>query len=136
MFKFIFLFLFFLNNIIKITNVMKIMKIIDVLKTEIADTPHKVEVRKLFNFEHATIVYIRLKPGEALRKHKTHVDVNFFVLEGEGIVEIGDEKETVTKNQLIFSPAKIPHLLRNESEKDFRFIVIKTPAPTTTTQLL
>ena len=112
------------------------MKIIDVMKTEIADTPHKVDVRKLFNFEHATIIHIRLKPGEALRKHKTHVDVNFFVLEGEGIVEIGAEKETVNKDQLIFIPAKIPHLLRNESEKDFRFLVIKTPAPTTKTQLL
>jgi mannose-6-phosphate isomerase-like protein (cupin superfamily) len=112
------------------------MRIIDVKDTKIADTPHKVDVRKLFNFEHATIVHIRLKPGEALRKHKTPVDVNFFVLEGEGIVEIGDEREMVKKDQLIFSPAKIPHLLRNESEKDFRFLVIKTPTPTSETKIL
>jgi len=29
------------------------MKIIDVKNVQTADTPHKVDVRKLFNFEHA-----------------------------------------------------------------------------------
>ena len=112
------------------------MRIIDVKNIEIADTPHKVDVRKLFNFKYATIVHIKLKPDEALRKHKTPVDVNFYVLEGEGIVEIGDEREMVKKDQLIFSPAKIPHRLLNESEKDFRFLVIKTPTPTSETKIL
>jgi len=112
------------------------MKITDVSKVEIADTPHKVAVKKLFNFEHATIVHIELKSGESLRLHKTPVDVNFYVLEGEGIVEIGDEKEVVQKDQLIFSPAKIPHRLLNESDKEFRFLVIKTPTPTSETKIL
>ena len=112
------------------------MKIIDLNKVEISDTPHKVAVKKLMNFEHATIVHIELKPGEALKKHVTPVDVNFYVLEGNGIVEIGKERENVIKDQLIFSPAKIPHTLMNESDKDFRFLVIKTPTPTSETKLL
>ncbi len=112
------------------------MKIIDVNKVEIADTPHKVAVKKLFNFEHATIVHIKLEPGEALKKHITPVDVNFYVLEGNGIVEIGDERANVIEDQLIFSPAKIPHTLANESDKIFRFLVIKTPTPTSETKLL
>ena len=49
---------------------------------------------------------------------------------------IGDEREKVIKDQLIFSPAKIPHRLLNESNKSFRFLVIKTPTPTTQTQIL
>ena len=112
------------------------MKIIDIKDVEIADTPHKVAVKKLFNFEHATIVHIELKPGEALKKHVTPVDVNFYILEGNGIVEIGGENENVVKDQLIFSPAKIPHTLRNDSDKNFRFLVIKTPTPTSETKLL
>ncbi|MGQ4875772.1 MAG: cupin domain-containing protein [Promethearchaeia archaeon] len=112
------------------------MKIINVKDVPIADTPHGVDVRKLINFEHATIVHIELKPGESLRKHKTPVDVNFYILEGKGIVEIGDESCEVQKDQLIFSPANIPHLLKNESDKNFRFLVIKTPTPTTETKIL
>ena len=112
------------------------MKIIDIVDVEISDTPHKVAVKKLLNFEHATIVHIELKPGESVKKHITPVDVNFYILEGEGIVIIGDEKEVVKKDQLIFSPAKVLHQLLNKSEKNFRFLVIKTPTPTSETKIL
>ncbi|MBD3255357.1 MAG: cupin domain-containing protein [Candidatus Lokiarchaeota archaeon] len=112
------------------------MKIIDKSEVEVAKTPHKVDVRKLFSFEHATIVHIELKPGEALKKHITPVDVTFYVLEGEGSVEIGEERKDVIKGQLIFSPAKIPHKLLNNSDKDFSFLVIKTPTPTSETKIL
>lgn len=112
------------------------MKIITTKDVQIADTVHKVAVKKLISFEHATIVYIELKPGEALKRHITPVDVSFYVLEGEGIVEIGKERETVKKDQLIFSPAKVVHTLLNESETSFKFLVIKTPTPTTETKVL
>ena len=81
-------------------------------------------------------MHIELKPGEALKRHITPVDVTFYVLEGEGIIEIGKERETVKKDQLIFSPAKVVHTLLNESDSSFRFLVIKTPTPTTETKLL
>ena len=112
------------------------MKIIDIKDVQISDTPHKVDVKKLMNFEHATIVHIELKPGEAVKKHITPVDVNFYVLEGDGVVEIGNERAEVKKDQLIFSPAKIDNRLSNESERNFRFLVIKTPTPTTETKIL
>jgi len=113
-----------------------IIQIIKVDKVSIADTPHKVAVKKLLSYEHASLVHIELKPGESLKKHITPVDVSFYVLEGEGIVEIGKEIEKVTKDQVIFSPAKVPHLLKNESGDTFRFLVIKTPTPTSQTQIL
>ncbi|MBN1215732.1 MAG: cupin domain-containing protein [Candidatus Lokiarchaeota archaeon] len=103
---------------------------------EEAGTSHKVAVKKLINFEHATIVHIELKTGEALKLHKTPVDVTFYVLEGEGIVEIGDESKIVSKDQLIFSPINIPHRLLNKSKENFRFLVIKTPTPTSETKIL
>jgi quercetin dioxygenase-like cupin family protein len=112
------------------------MKIVKVEDVQIADTPHKVAVKKLFNFEHATFVHIELKPGEALKRHITPVDVCFYALEGKGIVEIGKEREQIQKDQLIFSPAKIAHTLANESNSLFRFLVIKTPTPTSETKLL
>lgn len=112
------------------------MKVIDLQEVQISDTPHKVAVKKLYNFEHATIVHIELKPNEKLKLHKTPVDVCFYVLEGEGIVEIGEDRQVVKKDQLIFSPANIPHRLLNEFEKNFRFLVIKTPTPTSETKIL
>lgn len=112
------------------------MKKIDISEVKIAETAHKVDVKKLISYEDGTIVHIELKPGEKLKKHITPVDVCFYGLEGAGIVEIGDETEEIKKDQLIFSPAKIVHRLLNNSEENFRFLVIKTPTPTEETKLL
>jgi len=112
------------------------MNIVQIEKTPIADTPHKVDVRKLYDTENATTVHITLQPGESLKKHITPVDVFFYVLEGKGIVEIGDEKKEVGKDTLIDSPARIPHCWYNESKDVLRFLVVKVPRPTTETKLM
>jgi len=64
-----------------------------------------------------------------LIKHATPVDVFFYILEGNGIVEIGDEKQHVTKDMLVDSPKNIPHCLYNDGDEDFRILVVKTPRP-------
>jgi mannose-6-phosphate isomerase-like protein (cupin superfamily) len=68
-----------------------------------------------------------LKPGQALKRHTTPVDVFFYILEGTGIVEVGEEAKEVEKDTVIDSPKGIPHLLRNTGEGVFRFLVVKLP---------
>lgn len=102
----------------------------------VQETPHGVDVRKLFDSEHVQVVEIQLLRGESLKKHITPVDVFFYVLEGTGEVEIGDERAEVKTDDLIESPKGIPHRLLNESSPAFRFLVVKTPKPTTSTRLL
>ena len=97
---------------------------------ETAKNPHGVEATKLHDNEHVQVVHILLKAGESLKKHTTPVDVFFYVLEGEGIIEIGDEKKKVFKDMLIDSPKDIPHCIYNEGSEDFRVLVVKTSKPT------
>ena len=52
---------------------------------------------------------IKALPGESLKLHITPVDVFFYVLEGAGVVDVGDERATVSRDRLIISPARIPH---------------------------
>lgn len=106
------------------------MKTISYKEIEKAKNPHGVEAKKLHDNENVQVVHILLKPGENLKKHTTPVDVFFYVLEGEGIVEIGDEKQKVGKDMLIDSPKNIPHCLYNEESEIFRVLVVKTPKPT------
>lgn len=112
------------------------MQIVPVADVPVADTPHGVAVKKLYAFPHATVVHIRLEPGESLKKHVTPVDVLFYVLAGRGTVEIGAETETVGPDALVFSPATIPHRLANPHDAPFRFLVIKVPTPTRETKIL
>ena len=119
-----------------ITKVEYRMKITDVAKVVSGPNPHHVDARKIYESPHAMAVVITLKPGESLKKHITPVDVFFYILEGSGVIEIGDEKQTVGKDMLVESPAKIPHRWSNESSSLFRVLVVKVPKPTEETRLL
>jgi quercetin dioxygenase-like cupin family protein len=112
------------------------MKITDVSQVVSGPNPHHVDARKIYESPHAMAVVITLKPGESLKKHITPVDVFFYVLEGAGVIEIGDERQTVGRDMLVESPARIPHRWINESTALFRVLVIKVPKPTEETKLL
>ncbi len=112
------------------------MKITDIAKVVSGPNPHHVDARKVYDTRNAMAVVITLEPGEALKKHITPVDVFFYVLEGTGVVEIGEEKQVVGKDMLVESPARIPHTWTNESMSRFRVLVVKVPGPTEETKLL
>ena len=112
------------------------MDIIDAKKTDLIKTPHNVKVSKLYDTEHAQAMHITLEAGECLKRHITPVDVFFYVLEGRGVVEIGEETKDVEKDTFIDSPAKIPHCWYNKSDNVLRILVVKVPRPTETTRLL
>ena len=91
--------------------------------------PHGVDARIIHENKFTQVVHILLKPGEKLIKHAALVDLFFYILNGNGIVEIGEESKTVNPDDLINSPRNIPHSLVNNSKSDFRVLVVKTPKP-------
>jgi quercetin dioxygenase-like cupin family protein len=112
------------------------MKIIRAENEKSKPNPHGVDARTLSDSVHATVVQISMNPGQELKKHLTPVDVLFYVLEGDGTVEIGDERSTVGAGTLIESPAKIPHKWINDGKGLLRILVIKTPRPSEATKVL
>ncbi|MFW6110911.1 MAG: cupin domain-containing protein [Thermoproteota archaeon] len=115
------------------------MSILEVTKLSEADSvenPHGVDARPIYSHKHAQVIVLTLQPGESLRRHITPVDVFFYVLEGRGIVEVGEEKKEASKNTIIHSPAKVVHCWYNQSQKPLRIMVAKTPKPKETTVLL
>lgn len=104
--------------------------------SEIKETPHKVDVRPLYDNPHAQAMHIVLQPGESLKPHITPTDVFFYVLEGSPDVRIGDETLTLEKDTLAESPKKIVHCLSNNSDSQARILVIKTPKPLQQSKLL
>jgi mannose-6-phosphate isomerase-like protein (cupin superfamily) len=103
------------------------MKITKVDQTKPFPNPHNIDARKIYQTSDAEVIHMTLTPGQALKRHTTPVNVFFYILEGTGEVEIGDETQTVQKDSLIDSPKGIPHLLHNTGESVFRFLVVKLP---------
>ncbi|MEQ8191848.1 MAG: cupin domain-containing protein [Candidatus Eremiobacterota bacterium] len=112
------------------------MKITNVKETQIVETPHKIDVRKLYDNDSAQAMHITLQPGEALKPHITPVDVFFYILEGTPEVLIGDEKIQIHADSLVESPKNIVHCLYNNSTAVARILVVKAPKPTTHTKVL
>lgn len=101
-----------------------------VVKTEKAqkvETPHEVEVKRLFESGHVQVMHVTLKPGEELKRHVTPVDALIYVLKGKGIVEVGGGREEIKKDELVYLPKDIPHRVINSGNITMRFLVIKTP---------
>jgi mannose-6-phosphate isomerase-like protein (cupin superfamily) len=112
------------------------VKLVNALQAPEMANPHGVSARGLLATDHVQAVMVTLQPGEKLKLHLTPVDVFFYILEGQGVVEIGGEQQTVSVDTLIESPARIPHQLLNPGDAVFRVLVVKTPRPTEATQVL
>lgn len=89
------------------------MKVFKVNETEPFSNIHGVEARRVFESQDVEVIHMALKPGQALKRHTTPVDVFFYILEGEGVVEIGAEVQEVEKDTVIYSPKSIPHMPHN-----------------------
>jgi quercetin dioxygenase-like cupin family protein len=112
------------------------MEITKVNEIASSKNPQGIDARPIYAHENAQVIILTLKPGESLRRHITPVDVFFYVLEGKGIVEVGEEKKEVEKDSIVHSPAKIVHCWHNESDNPLRILVAKTPKPKESTILL
>ena len=112
------------------------MEIRKVNETKIEETPHKVDVRKLYDKDSAQAMHITLQPGEALKPHITPVDVFFYVLEGTPEILVGKEKTEIQADILVESPKGIVHCLYNNSINLARILVVKAPKPITQAKLL
>lgn len=112
------------------------MNITHVKTRAVSENAHHIDARKIYDTKNAQVVHITLQPGESMKRHITPVDVFFYVLQGTGIVEIGEEKQQVSQDTLIESPAKIVHCWYNTSDTPLRVLVVKTPRPTEKTTIL
>ena len=113
-----------------------VVKATEVREAPRGKNPHNVDARVVYDTEHALVVHILLKPGESLKRHITPVEVAFYVLEGNGIVEIGAESMEVGPDTIVESPARIPHRWINEGSGIFRVLVMKVPRPKESTVIL
>jgi mannose-6-phosphate isomerase-like protein (cupin superfamily) len=70
----------------------------------------------------------RLKPNETSLLHRLKSTEVYFFLKGEGEMEVGEQKETVQQNRLVYVPPNTTQRLKNTGREDLVFICIVDPA--------
>lgn len=96
---------------------------------EIADTEHHVDIRKLFESDNVSVLEIKLNHGQEVKKHTAPVETFFYVIEGQGVISVGDEEVHASPDMLVVSPQGMEHGIINEGDEPMRFLVVKAPKP-------
>jgi mannose-6-phosphate isomerase-like protein (cupin superfamily) len=68
------------------------------------------------------------QPKACVAKHSHKVQEQVYhVLEGEGLMTVGDEERVVRKHDFIFLPPGVEHAIENTGTSDLIFIVVTSP---------
>jgi mannose-6-phosphate isomerase-like protein (cupin superfamily) len=77
----------------------------------------------------AAVYDTTLAPGEEIQSHyHTDFEEIYYVLSGYGIMTIGEEKQEISRGDVVYIPANAPHTLLNTAEVPLRFITVTVRA--------
>ncbi len=85
--------------------------------------PKNDDIKQGFSLAHAVV-----KPGGKTIPHKlkTRVEV-YYILQGEGMMHIGDEKAKVRSGEAVYIPPDSVQWIENIGDKDLVFLCIVSP---------
>ena len=84
---------------------------------------------RLVDQTYLQLIQVALKPGQVVPQHDANSHVQIIVLEGEVVINLAG-KDIPTKNgDLVPVEFKTPILIKNKSQKNATFVIIKTPNP-------
>ncbi|MBW1713682.1 MAG: cupin domain-containing protein [Deltaproteobacteria bacterium] len=68
-----------------------------------------------------------LAPGKKIEAHVDPYEEIYFVLEGQGLIQVGDEEAQVGPLDATYLPAGRPHALTNTGQTDLVILVVAAP---------
>ncbi len=85
--------------------------------------PAKAELDIRYSLAHAVV-----KPGQTSAPHRLRTSEVYYILEGEGIMHIGDESRSVRSGQAIYIPPGSRQYIQNSGQIELKFLCIVDPA--------
>lgn len=80
------------------------------------------------NAEHLTTTLAVIQPGGEQRIHSHRPEQVYFILEGTGLMTVGDETQRVGPGDCIFIPSGQSHGLKNDGDVTLRYFSAAAPA--------
>jgi quercetin dioxygenase-like cupin family protein len=87
--------------------------------------PFKLDGRIMFSSEKLELIHLTLKPGEKMDLHSQPFDVVFFVISGNGILDLQGQSVDGVPGTCIHIPAGMQRGWRNTGRSEFRVLVVK-----------
>jgi mannose-6-phosphate isomerase-like protein (cupin superfamily) len=90
----------------------------------------KMQKVNLFETERMFTDIYCLEPGQGQKLHShSGADKIYFVIEGTGRFNIGDDERDLGPDQIVLAPADVEHGVRNESQARLVMLVFMAPNP-------
>jgi len=87
--------------------------------------PFKLDGRIMFSSEKLELIHLTLQPGEKMEPHSQPFDVVFYGLSGNGILDLADQSVDGAPGTCIHVPAGMRRGWKNNTNKEFRVLVVK-----------
>ena len=79
------------------------------------------------------LLFVGLNAFEPGQEHAPHVhegqDKLYFILEGSGVVQIGEQTEVLSAGDAAYAPSGVPHSIRNRGPSRLVTMVVMAPPP-------
>ncbi|MFH1207851.1 MAG: cupin domain-containing protein [Patescibacteria group bacterium] len=85
--------------------------------------PKKADLQLRYSLAHAVV-----KPGKTSYPHKLKTSEVYYILEGEGMMYIGEESEKVHSGQTVYIPPNTKQSIQNTGITELVFLCIVDPA--------
>ena len=90
----------------------------------------KMQKFNLFETENFFCDIYCLLPGQAQKPHRHHgADKLYYVLEGNGTFQIGEEQKVLGQGTVLLAPSGIDHGVCNASQENLSLLVVMAPNP-------
>ncbi|MBI5206249.1 MAG: cupin domain-containing protein [Candidatus Firestonebacteria bacterium] len=85
--------------------------------------PDKADLSIRYSLAHAM-----LKPGKKSKSHALRTSEVYYILEGEGLMHINNEKSKVYPGNTVYIPSNSKQYIENTGSADLKFLCIVDPA--------
>jgi mannose-6-phosphate isomerase-like protein (cupin superfamily) len=85
--------------------------------------PDRADLQIRYSLAHAAV-----KPGQSSLPHSLKTTEVYYILEGEGVIHVGDESAEVHSGQAIYIPPNSTQHIQNTGNSDLKFLCIVDPA--------
>lgn len=84
--------------------------------------PDSIISRTLVKSSGGTITLFAFGKGQSLSKHSAPFDAFVQILDGTGVITIGDQSHTLHAGEIILMPANVPHAV--DAPENFKMLLV------------
>ena len=102
------------------------------MKNVLNDIPYaddQIGRRQLVDEKHLLVMQVALKPGQQVPQHNANSNVHLLIVEGQIVVTLEDKDTVAAKGDLLPISFKTLMSIRNASEENASFLILKSPNP-------